>query len=173
MSFHWSKRTDNTVFPSFFHVYISIFSHLGECFKRLDRCSYYKWFLIGKTSVQSCLTQFECRHPYSLLRFMALQHCCLRLFLTVVVPSSLHRLPCSVLFVLLPSPMYAIFSPFFSPFPFFMFRRFTTGLMEQLSARLPKLPVHVWFRSLAAPHILQLVFGLDLLLCGDVIYRCD
>ena len=61
MSFHWSKR---------------------ECFKRLDRCSYYKWFLIGKTSVQSCLTQFECRHPF--LRFMALQHGCLRLFLTVV-----------------------------------------------------------------------------------------
>ena len=107
MSFHWSKRTDNTLFPSFFHVYISIFSHSRECFKRLDRCSYYKWFLIGKTSVQSCLTQFECRHPF--LRFMALQHCCLRLFLIVVVP----RLPCTVLFVLLSSPMYAIFSLFF------------------------------------------------------------
>jgi hypothetical protein len=119
MSFHWSKRTDNTLFPFFFHVYISIFSHLGECFKRLDRCSYYTWFLIAKTSVQSCLTQFECRHPYSHLRFMALQHCCLRLFLTVVVPSSLPRLPCTTLFVLLSSPMYAIFSPFFFSFPCF------------------------------------------------------
>lgn len=44
--------------------------------------------------------------------------------------------------------------------------------MEQLSVRLPKLPVMCGSNPWPLHLHLKLVFGLDLLLCGVIIYRC-